>query len=60
MNEVVMDNMTITPIVPFEKSLSVPGLTDEQYVSFNEMKDTEVSEETGNYLITLNYARKVE
>ncbi len=60
MNEVVMDNMTITPIVPFEKTLPVPGLTDEQYVSLNGMKDTEVTEETGNYLIIRNYARKVE
>lgn len=59
MNEEEMENMTITPIVPFDKSLVVPGLTDEQFISFNEMKDTEVSEETGNYLITLNYARKV-
>ena len=52
------DNMTITPIVQFEKSLEVPGLSEEQYVSLNELKDTEVSITTGEYLITLNYARK--
>ncbi len=60
MNEAVMKNMTITPIVLFDESFEVPGLTEEQRISYNGKKDTEVSEETGNYLIIRNYARKVE
>lgn len=54
------DNINITPLVKFDKDVqaSVPGLTEEQYKSLIEMNETEVSEETANYLIIRNYAQK--
>jgi hypothetical protein len=56
--ENIMENITITPIVGFD--IEVPELSEEQRKSLNELKDTEVSTVTANYLIKLNYARKRE
>ena len=54
------DTITITPLVPFNETFEVPGMTEEQRINFNLFQDTEVSEETAEYLIIRNYARKVE
>jgi hypothetical protein len=54
------DTITITPLVPFNETFEVPGMTEEQRINFNLLKDIEASEETAEYLIIRNYARKVE
>lgn len=56
-----METITIRPLELFNSSIgccTVPGLTMEQYVSLQDRQETEVSEESANYLLKHNYAEK--
>lgn len=39
---------------------TVPELTEEQYISLQDRKETEVNETTAKYLIDYKYAQKAE
>ena len=60
MNKMNEELVKITPIVQLPEGFKVSEFSDEQRATFQELKEVEVKEETANYLISLNYARKCE